>query len=65
VPVKGLADAVEVYEVTGAGPARTRLQAGARRGLTRFVGRDAELTQSVVNISLLPRRRPRPWAWSS
>ncbi|PYM82364.1 MAG: hypothetical protein DME09_14525 [Candidatus Rokuibacteriota bacterium] len=43
VPVKGLADAVEVYEVTGTGPARTRLQAAARRGLTRFVGRDAEL----------------------
>src|SRR5262245_31693409 len=45
VPVKGLADAVEVYEVTGTGPARTRLQAGARRGLTRFVGRDAEVEQ--------------------
>jgi class 3 adenylate cyclase len=45
VPVKGLADAVEVYEVTGAGPARTRLQATARRGLTQFVGRDAELEQ--------------------
>jgi class 3 adenylate cyclase/tetratricopeptide (TPR) repeat protein len=45
VPVKGLADPVEVYEVTGAGPARTRLQASARRGLTRFVGRDAELEQ--------------------
>ncbi len=45
VPVKGLVNAVEVYEVTGAGPARTRLQAGARRGLTRFVGRDAELEQ--------------------
>ena len=43
VPVKGLAEPVEVYEVTGAGPARTRLQAAARRGLTRFVGRDAEL----------------------
>src|SRR5438309_6375178 len=43
VPVKGLADAVEVYEVTGTGPARTRLQAAARRGLTRFVGRDVEL----------------------
>src|SRR5918995_1695132 len=42
IPVKGLADAIEVYEVTGAGPARTRLQATARRGLTRFVGRDAE-----------------------
>jgi class 3 adenylate cyclase/tetratricopeptide (TPR) repeat protein len=45
VPVKGLADAVEVYEVTGAGPARTRLQAAARRGLTQFVGRAAELEQ--------------------
>src|SRR6266508_1684109 len=45
VPVKGLADAVEVYEVTGPGPARTRLQAAARRGLTPFVGRDAELEQ--------------------
>jgi class 3 adenylate cyclase len=45
VPVKGLADAVEVYEVMGAGLARTRLQAGARHGLTRFVGRDAELDQ--------------------
>ncbi|HET9488633.1 MAG TPA: adenylate/guanylate cyclase domain-containing protein [Methylomirabilota bacterium] len=45
VLVKGLADAMEVYEVTGAGLARTRLQAAARRGLTRFVGRDAELEQ--------------------
>jgi class 3 adenylate cyclase len=45
VPVKGLAEAVEVFEVTGAGPARTRLQAAARRGLTRFVGRDAEVEQ--------------------
>jgi class 3 adenylate cyclase/tetratricopeptide (TPR) repeat protein len=45
VPVKGLPDALEVYKVTGAGPARTRLQAATRRGLTRFVGRDAELEQ--------------------
>jgi class 3 adenylate cyclase/tetratricopeptide (TPR) repeat protein len=43
VPVKGLAGEVDVYEVTGEGQARTRLQAGARRGLTPFVGRDAEL----------------------
>ena len=43
VPVKGLTEPVEVYEVTGAGPARTRLQAAAARGLTRFVGRDAEV----------------------
>jgi class 3 adenylate cyclase len=45
VPVKGLADPVEVFEVTGAGAARTRLEAAARRGLTRFVGRTAELEQ--------------------
>ncbi len=44
-PVKGLTDPVEIYVVTGADPARTRLQAGARRGLTRFVGRNAELEQ--------------------
>jgi class 3 adenylate cyclase/tetratricopeptide (TPR) repeat protein len=43
VPVKGLAEPMEVYEVTAPGVARTRLQASARRGLTRFVGRDAEL----------------------
>jgi tetratricopeptide (TPR) repeat protein len=45
VPIKGLPDPAEVYEVTGAGPVRTRLQAAAARGLTRFVGRDAELDQ--------------------
>src|SRR5262245_28349899 len=45
VPVKGLAESVEVYELAGAGPARTRLQASATRGLSRFVGRDAEIAQ--------------------
>jgi class 3 adenylate cyclase len=43
VPVKGLAAPVEVFELMGAGPTRTRLQALAARGLTRFVGRQAEL----------------------
>ena len=43
VPVKGLEAPIEVYELTGAGAARTRLQAAAARGLTRFVGRDSEL----------------------
>jgi class 3 adenylate cyclase/tetratricopeptide (TPR) repeat protein len=41
--VKGRSEPVEVYELTGLGPARTRLQAAARRGLTRLVGRDAEM----------------------
>ena len=45
VAVKGMSEPVEVYEVTGAGVARTRLQAAAARGLTRFVGRDAETEQ--------------------
>jgi hypothetical protein len=43
VPVKGLPAPVEVYELVGAGPARTHLQAFAARGLTPFVGRQAEL----------------------
>jgi tetratricopeptide (TPR) repeat protein len=45
VPVKGLAEPVEVFELVGAGAARTRLETAARRGLTRFVGRNAELEQ--------------------
>ncbi|MFQ5930123.1 MAG: adenylate/guanylate cyclase domain-containing protein, partial [Acidobacteriota bacterium] len=43
VNVKGLSAPVEVCEVTGAGPVRSRLKAAAERGLTRFVGRDPEL----------------------
>jgi class 3 adenylate cyclase/tetratricopeptide (TPR) repeat protein len=43
IPVKGLPDPIEIFELTGAGMARTRLQAAALRGLTRFVGRDAEV----------------------
>jgi class 3 adenylate cyclase/tetratricopeptide (TPR) repeat protein len=45
VPVKGLQEPIEVYELQRAGPARSRLQAAAARGLTRFVGRDPELDQ--------------------
>jgi tetratricopeptide (TPR) repeat protein len=43
IPVKGLPVPIEIFELTGAGQARTRLQAAALRGLTRFVGRDAEV----------------------
>ena len=45
MPVKGLPAPVEAYELTGAGPRRSRLSAAAARGLTRFVGRDGELEQ--------------------
>jgi len=43
--VKGVSEPVEVYEVTGLGLLRTRFQRSASRGLSRFVGRDAEIAQ--------------------
>jgi class 3 adenylate cyclase/predicted ATPase len=41
--VKGLSELVNVYEVMGLGPLRTRLQRAAARGLTKFVGRRREM----------------------
>jgi predicted ATPase/class 3 adenylate cyclase len=43
--IKGVEAPLNVYEVLGAGPLRTKLQIAARRGLTRFVGRQSELEQ--------------------
>jgi hypothetical protein len=43
--VKGLSTPVEVYELAGVSAVRSRLQAAAARGLSRFVGRDAEVEQ--------------------
>jgi cytochrome P450/class 3 adenylate cyclase/tetratricopeptide (TPR) repeat protein len=43
--IKGLAAPVEVFEITGAGPVRTRLQAAVARGLTQFTGRDEALAR--------------------
>jgi predicted ATPase/class 3 adenylate cyclase len=45
MPVKGVPTPVEVYEVVGVTTVRSRLQATAARGLTRFVGRDSEIDQ--------------------
>ncbi len=44
VPVKGLNEPIEIYELTGASWMRSRFQAAIARGLSRFVGRDTELT---------------------
>jgi len=41
--VKGVSEPVNVYEVTGLGPLRTRLQRAAGRGLSKFVGREREM----------------------
>src|SRR5881296_1295615 len=43
--IKGVEEPLQVYEVLGAGPLRTKLQVAARRGLTRFVGRHTEMDQ--------------------
>ena len=43
--IKGVEVPLLVYEVVGAGPLRTRFQVAARRGLTRFVGRQSEMDQ--------------------
>jgi class 3 adenylate cyclase/tetratricopeptide (TPR) repeat protein len=41
--VKGVSETVDIYEVTGLGALRTRLQHSAAQGLTRFIGRDDEM----------------------
>src|SRR5215469_13099316 len=41
--IKGVSEPLEIYEVTGLGPLRTRLQRGAARGYTKFVGRQREM----------------------
>src|SRR5262249_19072306 len=43
IKVKGVGEPLNVYEVTGLGPLRTRLQRAAAHGYTKFVGREREL----------------------
>src|SRR5208283_1749781 len=50
--IKGVNEPVELFEVTGLGPLRTRLQKAAQRGLTRFVGRQAEIDQMKRALEL-------------
>jgi class 3 adenylate cyclase/tetratricopeptide (TPR) repeat protein len=42
--VKGVSDLVPVFELTGLGTLRTRFDVSRARGLTRFVGRDSDMT---------------------
>jgi class 3 adenylate cyclase/tetratricopeptide (TPR) repeat protein len=41
--VKGVSEPIEVFEVTGLGPLRTRFQRAEIRGFTKFVGRQREM----------------------
>jgi class 3 adenylate cyclase len=43
--VKGVSEPINVYEATGMGPLKTRLQRAAGRGLTKFVGREREMAE--------------------
>jgi class 3 adenylate cyclase/tetratricopeptide (TPR) repeat protein len=55
--VKGLSEPVNVYEVTGVGPLRTRLQRSAGRGFTKFVGREHEMAAMKRAAELARRGR--------
>jgi class 3 adenylate cyclase/tetratricopeptide (TPR) repeat protein len=57
VAVKGMAAPIDVYELAGASAARSRLQASVVRGLTRFMGRDAEMEQLRRALDLALRGR--------
>jgi hypothetical protein len=43
--VKGVESSINVYEVVGAGPLHGHFEAAARRGLTKFVGCERELSE--------------------
>src|SRR5499433_2554653 len=46
MPVKGVAEPIEIFELLGASGAQRRIQAAAARGLTRFVGRQMEMERA-------------------
>ena len=56
--VKGVSEPVNVYEVTGLGPLRTRLQRSAGRGLSKFVGREREM-EALKRVAEQAQRWPR------
>jgi hypothetical protein len=63
VPVKGLAEPVEVFALLGASAVRS-LQVAVARGLTRFVGRQTELA-TLGQALERTTARPHPTSPSS
>jgi adenylate cyclase len=55
--VKGVSEPVKVYEVTGLGPVRTRLQRSAGCGHTKFVGRDREMEAMRRTLDLAKQKQ--------
>ncbi len=64
VPIKGLGAPLEVYELAGVGLARTRLQAAAQRGLSRFVGRRPEMEALRAALEAAGRGSGQVVRWS-
>ena len=50
--IKGVGEALDVYEVVGAGELHGHFDLAARRGLTKFVGRECELEQMQRALEL-------------
>ena len=53
--IKGVNEPVNVYEVTGLGSLRTRLQRSAGRGLSKFVGREREMAAMRHALELMKK----------
>ena len=64
MPVKGLPEPVEVFELVGASMLRGRFQARVARGLTRFVGREQELVVIQQALAQASTGMARWWRWS-
>ena len=64
--VKGLLTPVDVYELTGVSAVRSRLQAAASRGLSRFIGAMAKWINSAACLKRHDRGGVRaPLSWVS
>src|SRR5713101_5414303 len=50
--VKGISESINIYEVVGAGPLRGHFELAARRGLTKFVGREREVAEMKRALEL-------------
>ena len=62
--VKGLSGTIEVYELVGANPLRSRFQAHATRGLTKFVGRTSEMAQLADALDLARSKSRLFWEFA-
>jgi class 3 adenylate cyclase len=63
MPVKGLTEPVEVWELLGVSSRRRRLQTARARGLTHLVGRHTELAALHTALTQAGPGTARWWRW--